>query len=32
MQFMNSSLEKLVKNFPDDDFNYLTQKFHSKNL
>ena len=29
---MNSSLEKLVKNLQDDDFNYLTQKFYSKNL
>ena len=24
MQFMNSSLEKLVKNLADDDFKYLT--------
>ena len=32
MQFMNSSLEKLVKNFSDDDFKYLTQEFNSKNL
>ena len=24
MQFMYSSLEKLVKNFPDNDFKYLT--------
>ena len=34
MQFMNSSFEKpkLVKNFSDDDFKYLTQEFGSKNL
>ena len=32
MQFMNSSLEKLVKNLADDAFKYLTQKFGSKNL
>ena len=32
MQFMNSSLEKLVKNLADDAFKYLTQKFCSKNL
>ena len=32
MQFMNSSLEKLVKNLSDNDFKYLTQKFGSKNL
>ena len=25
MQFMNSSLEKLVKNLRDDDFSYLTE-------
>ena len=25
MQFMNSSLEKLVKNLADNDFKYLTQ-------
>ena len=29
---MNSSLEKLVKNFPDNDFKYLTEEFGSKNL
>ena len=29
---MNSSLEKLVKNFSDSDFKYLTQQFRSKNL
>ena len=32
MQFMNSNLEKLVKNLSDDDFKYLTQEFGSKNL
>ena len=32
MQFMNSSLEKLVKNLSDDDFKYLTEKFGSRNL
>ena len=32
MQFMNSSLEKLVKNLTDNDFKYLLEKFHSKNL
>ena len=32
MQFMNSSLEKLVKNLTDNDFKYLTQEFDSKNL
>ena len=32
MQFMNSSLEKLVRNLGDDDFKYLTEKFGSKNL
>ena len=26
MQFMNSSLEKLVKNFSDNDFKYLTEE------
>ena len=31
MQFMNSSLENLVKNL-DDDFKYLTEEFGSKNL
>ena len=29
---MNSCLEKLVQNFSDDDFKYLTEKFGSKNL
>ena len=32
MQFMNSSLEKLVKKLADNDFKYLTQEFCSKNL
>ena len=32
MQFMNSSLEKLVKNLTDNDFKYLTKEFGSKNL
>ena len=32
MQFMNSSLDKIVKNSSDDDFKYLTEKFGSENL
>ena len=32
MKFMNSSLEKLVRNLADDDFKYLTEEFGSKNL
>ena len=32
MQFMNSSLDKLVKNFSDKDFKYLVEKFGSENL
>ena len=32
MQFMNSSLEKLVKNLSDNYFKYLTEEFESKNL
>ena len=32
MQFMNSSLEKLVKNLSDVDFKYLTAEFGSRNL
>ena len=32
MQFMNSNLEKLVKNLSGDDFKYLTKEFGSKNL
>ena len=32
MKFMNSSLEKLVKNLADDDFKQLTEDFGSENL
>ena len=32
MQFMNSSLEKLVKNLSDNNFKCSTQEFGSKNL
>ena len=32
MQFMNSSLDKLVKNSSDKDFKYLIAEFGSKNL
>ena len=32
MQFMNSSLDKLLKNFSDEDFKYLVEQFGSKNL
>ena len=32
MQFMNSSLEKLVKNLSDHDFKCLSEEFGSKNL
>ena len=32
MKFINSSLEKLVKNLSDNDFKYLTKKFGYKNL
>ena len=32
MEFMNYGLEKLVKNFSDNDFKYLTEEFGSKNL
>ena len=32
MQFMNSSLDKLVKNLSDEDFKYLLEEFGSKNL
>ena len=32
VQFMNSSLEKLVKNLLDNDFKYLTEEFGYKNL
>ena len=32
MQFMNSNLEKLVKNLSDNDFKYLIQEFSFKFL
>ena len=32
MKFMNSSLEKLIRNWADDDFKYLPEEFDSKNL
>ena len=32
MQFMNSSLDKLVKNLVDKDFKYLVEKFGTENL
>ena len=32
MQFMNSSLDKLVENLSDEDFKYLVEEFGSKNL
>ena len=32
MQFMNSNLEKLVRNLSADDFKYSTQEFGSTNL
>ena len=32
MQFMNSSLDKLLKNSVDEDFKYLVKKFGSENL
>ena len=32
MQFMNSSLDKLVKSMSDKDFKYLVEEFGSKNL
>ena len=32
MQFMNFSLDKLVKNFSDEDFKYLVKEFGSENL
>ena len=32
MQFMNSSLDTLVKNLSDKDFKYLVEEFCSKNL
>ena len=32
MQFMSSSLDKLVKNLSDEDFKYLVEEFDSENL
>ena len=32
MQFINSSLDKLVKNLLDEDFKYVVEEFGSKNL
>ena len=32
MQFLNSSLDKLVENLLDEDFKYLVEEFGSKNL
>ena len=32
MQFMNSSLDKLVKSLSDEDFKYLVEEFGSENL
>ena len=32
MQFMNSSLDKHVKNLSDEDFKYLVEEFGSENL
>ena len=32
MQFMNSSLDKLVKNLSDEDFKYLVKEFGFENL
>ena len=32
MQFMNSSLDKFVKNLSDEDFKYLVGEFGSENL
>ena len=32
MQFMNSGLDKLVKNLSDKNFKYLVEEFGSKNL
>ena len=32
MQFMNSSLDKLVKNLSDKDFKYLVEEVGSENL
>ena len=32
MQFMNSSLDKLVKNLADEDFKHLVEEVGSENL
>ena len=32
MQFMNFSLDKLVQNLSDEDFNYLVEELGSENL
>ena len=32
MQFMNSSLDALVKNLTDNDFKYLSQEFNGEQL
>ena len=32
IQFMNSSLDKLVKNLPDEAFKYLVEEFGSETL
>ena len=32
IQFINSSLDKLVKNLPDEDFKYLIEEFGSRDL
>ena len=31
-QFMNSSLDKLLRNLSDEDFKYLVEEFGSENL
>ena len=32
VQFMNSSLDKIVKNLSDEDFKYLVEELGSENL
>ena len=32
MRFMNSSLDKLIKNLSDEDFKYVVEEFGSENL
>ena len=32
MQFMNSSIDKHVKNFSDEDFKYLVKEFGLKKI